>query len=379
MKVAFFTDAFTPQVNGVVTSLLNLAKGLADRGHKIIIIAPKYNNVKEFRYKNVKVIRIASIPSLIYNVRITSVLNPKVINFILKEKPDIIHIEAPFTVGIQGIILSKMFGIPLVGTFHTFVADPHYLKHAKMDYKSVEKSVWTFMRIYYNKCDLITCPSNYTKSELIKHKFKKPIKVISNGIDLRIFKKMNKKTLNAKNNLLFVGRISHDKNIFHLIDAFSLVVKENPKLKLILVGDGPQMSSLKKHISDLKIQKNIIFKGMISHKSLFNSNIFNSSEIFVTSALTENQPITILEAQANRLVCVAPDSKGIPDLIKNNYNGILVKPNDKEDLAKKLLFIINNDVSRLRMRNNTFKEIKKHDIPNIINEWEKTYEEMIKC
>ena len=57
MNIAIFTDSFTPLINGVVTATLSLIKGLADRGHKIYVIAPRYKNIKEFSYPNVTVIR----------------------------------------------------------------------------------------------------------------------------------------------------------------------------------------------------------------------------------------------------------------------------------------------------------------------------------
>ena len=66
MKIAIFTDAFIPIVSGVVTATLNLAKGLADRGHRVYIIAPAYRRINEFKYKNIKVIRVHSIPAPIY-------------------------------------------------------------------------------------------------------------------------------------------------------------------------------------------------------------------------------------------------------------------------------------------------------------------------
>jgi len=156
---------------------------------------------EEFKYKNVKIIRIPSIPAYFYeDFRFTSIINPSLIKLLKKEKIDIIHFQAPMPLGFQSIIISKIFKIPLIGTFHTFFADPQYLKHMNLDYKIIEKFSWVYARGYYNRCDLITAPALETKKELLENNFKEPIKVISNGIDFKQFDNRTKKEVKQKYN-----------------------------------------------------------------------------------------------------------------------------------------------------------------------------------
>jgi len=384
MRITIFTDSFTPLIDGVVTSTINLVKNLADRGHKIYIIAPSFNKkFEEFKHKNVRVKRVYSIPAFFYSgYRFTYPFSFEILKYLKKEKIECIHFQTPVALGLQAILLSKVLDLPLVGTFHTLFTHPHYRKHMKIDYKPIEKMAWTYARMFYNKCNLITCPSQETKKELLKHGFKRPIKVISNGIDLKMFKNSKYASVKKKYNkngklLLFVGRIAHEKNLNLLIDSFNAVLKKLPKTKLLIVGDGPQMKELKEKIKSLDINDKVILAGKIDHKDLVKSSIFKACDLFVTASTTETQGITLLEAQANGLVCIGINKGGVKDLIKSGVNGYLVKE-DKKDFAKKIIRVLSDDKLMKKMKKNTLEKVREHEISIIGRLWEKEYSKLIK-
>jgi len=383
MRIAFFADNFLPQVNGAVTATLSLIKGLADKGHKVYVFAPKYSHNEEFCYKNVTIKRIPSIPAFIYpDLRATSFFSLETLIALKKEKIEVIHLNAPLTLGMSALVCSKILRIPLVGTFHTFFGDPQYLKHIGLNFKAFEKFSWFYSKIIYGSCDLLTSPSETTKRELIDNKIKKKVLVISNGIDGNVFDNSNYLKIKKKYNsrgplLLFLGRISHEKNIFYLLDCFKLAIKKIPNAKLLMIGDGPQMKIVKNKIKEENLQENIILTGKIDHSKLIKSSIFGACDLFVTASITENQPMTVLEAQANGLVCIGIDKKGMRDLIKNNYNGALLKYGDKEAFANAIVRILSNKSIYHKMKINTLKEIKKHQLTNVINTWEKELKRLV--
>lgn len=384
MKIAIFTDTFYPKIDGVVSATLNLAKGLADRGNKVFIICPANNNLKEeFKHKNIEIIRFRGIPALFYpEFKLTTIFNYDLYKTLKKEKIDIIHFQTPLTLGYQAILMSRLLKVPLVGTFHTFFGDPNYLKHIKFNNRLGVKMSWNLSRFFYNKCDLITCPSESTKNELIHNQHYKPIKVISNGIDFNAFKSQRSLEVQKRHKsgplILFIGRISHEKNIDYLIDCFSFVVKKSKNAKLILIGDGPQMQEVRKRVLELNLADNIILQGKMDHEDLIRSSIFKESDIFVSASVTENQPMTVLEAQVNGLPCVVIGERGMKDLIINNYNGYLVQNNDKEKFAEAILNLVNNKTLLKRFHKNTLLEIKKHDLSNVIDIWINEYDSLIK-
>jgi 1,2-diacylglycerol 3-alpha-glucosyltransferase len=384
MKIAVFTDTFLPNIDGVVTSILNLVKGLSDRGHKIFIICPKYSKMKEeFSYKNIEVIRVSGIPALFYpNYKLTGFLSTDLIKKFKSEDIDIIHFMTPLTLGLEAIFISKILKIPLVGTFHTFFGDPNYLKHVKMDYKFFENIVWRYSKFFYNKCDLITCPSETTKQELILHKHTKLIKVISNGIDFSVFDNSKSKKVKNKYNkngflLLFIGRIAYEKNILYLLECFKNVTNKISNVKLILIGEGPEMKEVKEKLKELKIEDKVILLGRVNHDELVKSSIFGACDIFVSASVTENQPMTVLEAQANGLPCVVMNERGMKTLVKNNFNGLLVENNNQAAFSDAIIYLLKNKTVLSKFRKNTLSEIKKHEVSKVIEIWEKTYKSLI--
>jgi len=387
MKIAIFTDAFIPIYSGVVTAVINLAKGLADRGHKIYIIAPKFNIKEEFAYKNIKIIRIPSIPAPLNNdFKLTNFYSFKLMNYLKKEKVDIIHFATPLSLGIQAILIAKTLNKPLVGTFHTFSADKQFLEGIHLDYKSIQtfmqKFMWELNRLYYNRCDLITCPSKTAAKELVTNGLSKNIKVISNGIDFKIFDNSKWKEVKNKYNkngklLLFIGRVAPEKNIIYLLNCFSKVVKKIPSTKLIIIGDGASMKDAIKRIHELKIKKNVILTGRIDYDKLIKSSIFKACDLFVTASVTENQPMTVLEAQINGLVCVGINFRGMKDLIQNGYNGYLTEEKNPNEFSQKIIKLLSDAKLLNKMKKNTLKMIKADEMSKVIEIWEETYKGLI--
>ena len=138
------------------------------------------------------------------------------------------------------------------------------------------------------------------------------------------------------------------------------------------------MNLLKSTVKELGLENNVIITGEIKYANLIKSPIFKESDLFVTASLTETQGITILEAQANGLVCVGINAMGVRSLIKNGYNGYLVKNNDTKDFANKVIALLTNKTLYKKMQKNTLKEIKKHDMKIVIKTWEKEYSKLIK-
>jgi len=377
MKIAIFTDTFLPKIDGIVTFVLSLAKGLADRGHEIYIIAPKYPGVKELVYKNIHIIRLPSTNLFIYpEFKLTHLFSLKVFNLLRKKKIDAILFETPISLGFQAILVSKLLRKPLIGTFHTFFSHEEYLKHVKLDNNFFQRFFWGYARLFYNRGEVITIPSNAIKKELLGRGLKEPLIHISNGIDLDKFDnsevhKIKKKYKLTGKTLLFVGRIAHEKNLRYLLECFSEIVKNVPKTKLILVGDGPQMLELKQDVQSLGLKDKVILTGKIHHHELIKSSIFKACDVFITASKTETQGISTLEAQANGLVCVGIDEGGVKDLIKSGYNGYLIKDKDKEAYISAVTRLLTNKSLYDKMKSNTLTEIKKHDLKIILSHWEK--------
>ena len=350
MKIAIFSDTFPPQVNGVANIAYQSAKILSELGHKVIVFAvakksPKNSNVLES--ENLKIVRLPSLPALVYPGERLAIPFFVSLPHIIKFKPNIIHIHTPFLVGWEGILAAKILKIPLVGTHHTFY--DHYLKHAKLDYRWMKKVSWKYTVACYNFCDLVLSPAQCLIDTLSEKGLKRQTEIMRNWVDTDLFQPVSSKQ--EKNNIkksfgikdksvLFFGRLSYEKSIDYIIKAFALMLKKMPDLKLMIVGDGPERKKLEKLTDNLKIKDNVIFTGFLYKKEL--ATALQANDIFLTACKNETRPLSILEAMATGLPLVMVREKGLVDLLFDRVNGFFSSTDDPQDMAEKTMVLLSN-------------------------------------
>ena len=279
MRIGLFTDTYPPFINGVSTSVYMLKNALEKQGHQVFVVTV---NTEDMRYKfedNNTVIRIPGIPIGIYDYRLTGIYPIRAINIIRKWKLDIIHSHTEFGIGTFARIVAKQFNIPLVHTYHTMYEDYiHYITKGYFD-KSSKKIVEYLTRFYCDKtANALIVPTKKTY-DLFKEKYEvdKNIHVIPTGIELDRFyiENMNKdkiKTIKQKYKLkksdfviIFVGRLAQEKNVEFLIEAQKTLVKHGSNIKLLIVGDGPDMDKYKSLVEEFDLTNNVIFTGKVPY------------------------------------------------------------------------------------------------------------------
>jgi glycosyltransferase involved in cell wall biosynthesis len=393
MKIAIFTDTFYPCIDGVVISILNSTRLLAEKGHKIKIFAPSYRNNKIKLHKNITVERHFSIPILTY--KDFKLVTPNGIALLRKVKqfdPDVIHIGTYSTLGVMGSLIAKRYRKPLIGTFNTLASEfttymsvKRVLKLDKLfgstrhnrkasNKKLSKRIVWNLLMKLYNKCDIVIVPSPSIKKELKKHGLKKPMNIISYGVNTKEF--TPKKEYSGKTpKLLHVGRISHEKNIDVIIKSLSRVKETFPNIKLSLVGDGPAMHSLRSLIRKLRLKDNVKFYGKIPHKKL--GKIYRDHDIFLTASTMETFGLVVMEAMACGLPVIGVNKYAIPDLVLHGKNGFISKPFDDKEIAGYIEKLVKNKKLRERLGKNSLKIAKTHDLKYVNSFLEKLYKKSI--
>ena len=387
LKIAYFTDTFHPQINGIVSSLVNLSRSLADKGHKIFIVAPKVDReYREFEYPNITILRIASIKASFYeDFRWTKIMSLKTFKILKQAEIDIIHFETPVGLGIMAINMARLLNKPLVGTYHTFISDPRYIKHLTLFKPTIliQNIGWFYTNQFYNRTDLMTAPSESTIIEMIENGCNAPVmKTISNGINPDIFDNTGAREIREKYKLkgktvLYVGRISQEKNIEILLKAFFHAAGIDDEITLVIVGDGPQMDSIEQLKKNSPYKDRIIITGAINHEDLIKSGIYKACEIFATASETENQPMTILEAQINGCVCIGVNARGVPGMIRHDHSGIIVGKSDYIAMGNSFVSLLKDKKRLEAMRKETLKDVKKHFLPQVVEQWENEYKNLI--
>lgn len=391
MRIAIFSDNFYPELSGIADSIITLAKQLSVRGHKINFYVPKYS-AKDFKKvglpwreigigKNIKIKRFYSLPFPTATAQGRLVL-PTGLRWlkVYKFKPDIIHSQLFFGVGLEALSASKILKIPVIGTNHTAITEfKHYspIKSQWFDKLSLNFAVW-----YYNQCDFVTAPSQAVFDEMKNYGFKQPHQVISNPIDLATFKvepNFNPESIRRKYNLseqiiIYAGRLAKEKNIEVMIEALSLVKKKEAKINLVLAGHGKNENQLKQLAKKLKVENNVKFLGTVSKPTL--AKLYQAAKIFVITSTSETQSLTLMQGFACGLPAIGVNSRALPEYI-NKQNGFLVEPGDAKNLAEKINLLLTNESLRQKLRRGALIFIRNFSAENIAKEWEKLYAKVI--
>ncbi|OGY87646.1 MAG: hypothetical protein A2233_01705 [Candidatus Kerfeldbacteria bacterium RIFOXYA2_FULL_38_24] len=385
MKIAIFSDTFPPQVNGVANVVKNLATHLANHGHKIYVVTvakgfKKFKTIK--KEENYTLINVPSVPAMIYHGYRLALPNNWLLRYFKKNIPDIIHTHTPFLVGWEAVQLAKTLGCPLVGTHHTFY--DQYLKHIKLDFAWTKKWSWKYTTKYYNRCELVISPSQSLAKTLQNHQLQKPLKIIPNPINQLFFQPppslLRKKQLKNKlgitgKSLVYMGRVSFEKNIEKIIKALPLIKNKIPDINLVIIGDGPEKKRLQKLTKDLGMQKHILFTGFLYQQELIDT--LQANEIFVTASTSENMPLSVLEAMAVGLPVVAVKALGMPEIVEDRHNGLLTDTDNENELAEKILKLLTTEDLLKKYALSSAQLAQKYTQQKAILEHEKIYQQII--
>lgn len=359
MRIGIFTDTYVPYINGVTTSVLMLKKALEQKGHIVYIVTVNAENMQYQFEENGKVIRIPGIPIGIYDYRLTGIYPIKAIKIIKKWNLDIIHSQTEFGIGTFARILSKQLRIPLVHTYHTMYEDyVHYITHGYFNRSS--KKIVEYLTLFY--CDKtiseLVVPTKKAY-ELFKQKYKvdRNVYIVPTGIDVEKFYREKNPKLNVSKKrmelglevddfvILFVGRIGTEKNIDLLLSAMRSLVGVSSSIKLLIVGDGPDLEGYQKYVLKNHLEKQVIFTGKVPWDKI--SEYYLIADVFTTASHTETQGLTVIEAMAASLPVVCIDDESFTDTVIHNLNGMIFR--NKREYRKCILALFQdrNLLSRL--------------------------------
>ncbi len=155
------------------------------------------------------------------------------------------------------------------------------------------------------------------------------------------------RNVKVKKEIVAIGRLRHEKNYELLLKSFSIILRTHNDYILRIFGDGNDYEKLQQLVKRLDIEENVIFEGF--SKELHNKII--NSDIYVLSSLYEGMPNSLMEAMAMGVPVIATDcpAGGPAELIKNKYNGLLVKNNDLDEMTNAINFYLSNPEEKEKM------------------------------
>lgn len=298
MKIALLTDAWFPQVNGVVRTLNHVKEELEAAGDSMLVISPA--DFKTYPLPRYPEIRLAFMPSRTIRRRLD------------ETQPDAVHIATEGPIGFAARRYCAKRRIPFSTSYHTQF--PLYLKK----YAAIPRRIsYPVFRWFHGGSEGTLVPTKSMKRELDRYQFRK-VKVWTRGVNHEMFHPRDKNFIQDERPIfMYIGRVAVEKNI----EAFLSL--DLPGTKYV-VGDGPARASLERRY------KKVRFVGMKHGEEL--ARYYAAGDVFVFPSLTDTFGIVMLEAMASGVPVAAYPVTGPIDVVENGVSGIV-----HEDLQKACL------------------------------------------
>ncbi|MEF8846949.1 MAG: glycosyltransferase [Candidatus Paceibacterota bacterium] len=390
MKIAIFTDSFFPYLCGITTAIKNRAEGLINRGHEVAVFRPSADEIESDIPEGLQVydlpVSVSARGFKDLNIEIPLFL--PAYNSVREFDPDIFHVDTEGGVGWQGVFSAKVMRKPLVTTPHTFWADEEYVEYLPTSNKSLKQSfAWKYMLSFHARADLVVTPSRAMKERFEQRELKTPMEVVPNSIrevnlkdDEFMKRKRDKYGLEGSPNLVFVGRVSHEKSLGKVIEAFKKVVPTYSDSEFVIIGDGDDRERLEEKVDKLDLEKKVKFLGSVPNDKLMKNNLYRLGDIFVTASKSEDFPVSLLEAQQFGLPIIAPEAGGIPEIVTDQKDGLLYSAKADEEvrtIATLLKELMGDKPKRNKMSQNALESSKRYSISRVSKRLEKLYQDLV--
>jgi 1,2-diacylglycerol 3-alpha-glucosyltransferase len=384
LNIALFTDTYYPEINGVANSVYILKNELEQIGHTVYVFTTTTPGSPEYEHN---VFRVPSMPfALITERRVGIFYQPRLASIIKKLDLDLIHTHTEFSLGIFGRIMAKELKLPMVHTYHTIYEDyTHYLTN----FKTLDKRAKAFARVFTKVCcntvEQVIVPTQKVKDLLLTYSVHKEISIVPTGVNLKKFNPALysqedvmelKKQYNIQEQdkiMLYLGRVSKEKNIGEIIESMPQYMRERENVKFVIVGSGPEMENLKQMVTERNLDGRILFTGAQPWDNI--GLFYRMGDVFVSGSTSETQGLTYIEAMAAGLPIVARRDRCLDDILVPGWNGYDFT--DRKGLLEGLDAVLFSS-SGIAYGENARKNVQKLSTEAFARNVEKVYEEVMK-
>ncbi|WP_236193220.1 glycosyltransferase family 4 protein [Pseudomonas glycinae] len=344
LHITLISETFPPEINGVANTLGRLCDGLRARGHRVELVRPRQADDPQ-RSEDDSLLLCRGWPLPGYpGLQWGQSSMHKLLRRWTRQRPDVLYIATEGPLGLSALRAARRLGIGVVSGFHTnFQQYTH-----QYGLGLLTRLLTHYLRWFHNRSALTLVPSVSQRLELERRHFER-LSLMSRGVDSQLFHPA--KRLNALREqwglgeqdiaVIHVGRLAPEKNLGLLKRSFEKLASTYPqlKLKLIVVGDGPQRMALENELPEA------IFCGSQRGEAL--AAHYASGDVFLFPSLTETFGNVVLEALASGLGVVAYDQAAAAQHIRHGYNGVLAMPGDEEAFCEAAAWLLEED-ERLR-------------------------------
>jgi glycosyltransferase involved in cell wall biosynthesis len=335
MRIGMFSNAYRPSLSGVVRSVDLYSHGLRQAGHFVSIFAPDNRNYEDaepfiFRYPALP------LPSGT-DYTLPVLVAPQIDWLVPRLKLDIIHTHHPFVVGNAALNFSRSLGIPLVMTFHTMYHE--YTNYLGLDVSLARQIIKRVVSSYVRKADCVIVPSTSAQETLFnEYNIDLPAVVLPTPVDLAQFPARSRPPFSNPDLIqaVFVGRIDRNKNLDFLLRAFGRAWRRDPRLRLRLIGDGPDFEKFLDLAASLGLERVVTFVGPAPFEQV--PRELAVADLFLFASVIETQGLVALEAMAAGLPLALVDCPPLRDCLHPGLDSLVVEE-DETAFAEAILLL----------------------------------------
>jgi glycosyltransferase involved in cell wall biosynthesis len=360
-KRAWFTDTLE-DVNGVATTIRKMTAAGAAAGKELVVVASQSDlRLSNIPIKNFPPIGEFELPEYeLQKLSFPPIL--QMLNYIQQEGFTEIIISTPGPVGLTALLAAKMLNLQTTGIYHTDF--PQYIGILTED-SFLESVTWRYMHWFYGQLDTVFVNSEEYRQSWIKRGLDSTkLKILPRGLDTELFHPSRRDSAffekfgprNGEVRLLYVGRISREKDLDLLAAAYRRLRDEGLPVQLFVVGHGPYSEAFAKSLPEA------YFTGYLRGREL--ATAYASADIFVFPSTTDTFGNVILEAQASGLPVVVSDSGGPKELVEENSNGLITRSHDVEDFVRAVRVLVTNSALREQMSRSARNSVTDRSWPS---------------
>jgi len=339
VKIALFTDAFTPEANGVAVSVNTLREGLLGRGHDVMVFTVSYPDaVPEPGVVRLPSVTFAPVPER----RMARPIDPALYSLVRDAHFDVIHTHTEFIMGRFGYRAAVRLKIPRVHTYHTMYEDltSYVAPSARLTGPAGRLAMYVSRRVC-NHADSVIAPTRKTRDRLLGYGVDTTIAVAPTGIDLDRFARADEHRLPGLREslgiapdarvVLSLGRVGFEKNITQLVDEVTAYLSPSDPdaaerrrgVVFLIVGDGRAMDSVKRQVARSGMADRVFFTGEVPWSEV--PQYYHLSDVLVSMSEAEAQGLTFVEALAAGVPLVAKDNACFEGIVQDGRSASLFR------------------------------------------------------
>ncbi|CAJ0680660.1 glycosyltransferase family 4 protein [Ralstonia mannitolilytica] len=325
MRIAYVTETWPPELNGVSLTAARTVAFLHARGHDVRVVRPRQRAIDAGQPAlSEDALRVPGVPIPLYpDLRMGLPARRRLLRAWRGDPPDLVHVATEGPLGWSAVRAARDLGVPVTSDFRTRFDE--YGRHYA--WEGAVTLVRAYLRAFHNRTDRTFVPTRELCKQLGELGFER-LSVSTRGVDARQFAPHHRSdALRAQWRagsdtpvVLTVGRLALEKNLGVALDAFDAIRRRRPDARLVMVGDGPQRNALRRRCPDA------VFAGTQHGQAL--AAHYASADVFLFPSLTETFGNVVVEAMASGLPVVAFDTAAAGMHVRTGQNGCLAPVGD---------------------------------------------------